>query len=278
VVAESVSNMPRIIDHLPERMTFFDPEERPGKIILAGGEILLEAVREPVLYAGIERLKAKYKGNGGIRVVVQTTGDLLTPKIALELKQLGVDTVSVSGIDAFHAGLETVEAQQALEAKATGILQDAGLDYNSFGAQPDQWIGKLWPRGRAFENNLSTATLADNFCNQWSGGLNFLESRKAGGEVSIDPQGNLYPCCIKTKLPVGNLLTQRLEEILESKRGNPVYEAISKGQPQLMGLSHGWSEEKFLEKSRRGDYANLCIGCDAFHEEVLAKPALVQLS
>lgn len=278
VASESVSNMPRIIDHLPERMTYFDPEERPGKIILAGGEILLEAVREPVLYAGIERLRAKYRDQGGLRIIVQTTGDLVTPKIASELKQLRVDNVSVSGIDAFHAGLETVEAQQALERKATGILRDAGLECNSFGAQPEQWIGKLWPRGRAFANQLSTATMADNFCNQWSGGLNFLESRKAGGEVSIDPQGNVYPCCVKTKLPVGNLLTQTLEEILESKRGNPVYEAISKGQPQLMGLSHGWSEEKFLEKSRVGDYANLCIGCDAFHDEVLAKTELVQLS
>ena len=278
VVAESVANTTTIIDHFPDRMTFEDPEEKPGMVILAGGEILLEAVREAVLYAGIERLQTKYRNQGGVRIIVQTTGDLLTPKIARELRALGVARVSVSGIDGFHAGLETIEAQQALQRKCLKILEDAGQDSHFFGATPDQWIGKLWPRGRAFSNGLSTATLADNFCNQWSGGLNFLETRKKGGEVSVDPQGNVYPCCIKTKAPLGNLLDQPLEQILASKRGNPVYEAISAGRPEQMGLEHGWSVEKFLEKSKVGDYQNLCIGCDAFHDEVLLKAPLVQLS
>lgn len=278
VVAESVANMPRIIDHFPERMTFFDPEEKPGMVILAGGEILLEAVREPVLYAGIERIQARYRDRGGVRVIVQTTGDLLTPKIARELKALGVAKVSISGIDGFHAGLETVEAQAALQQKCAQILDEAGQESHFFGATPDQWIGKLWPRGRAWKNGLSRATLADNFCNQWSGGLNFLETRKKGGEVSVDPQGNVYPCCIKTKAPLGNLLEQSLEAILDSKRGNPVYEAISAGQPERMGIEHGWSPEYFVERSKVGDYQNLCVGCDAFHDEVLTKAALVQLS
>jgi len=34
---------------------------------------------------------------------------------------------------------------------------DAGVYYHYFGATPDSWIGPLWPRGRAFENDLSTA-------------------------------------------------------------------------------------------------------------------------
>jgi hypothetical protein len=41
-----------------------------------------------------------------------------------------------------------------------------------------------------------------------------------------------------------------------------------------MGISHGWSVEKFLDAStlRHPDgriYRNLCLGCDRFHEEVL---------
>ena len=40
------------------------------------------------------------------------------------------------------------------------------------------------------------------------------------------------------------------------------------------GLAYGWSEEKFIAKSKtltpQGQpYENLCIGCDAFHQEVL---------
>lgn len=282
VVAESIENTPRIIANLPERLTYFDPGEMPGKVILAGGEILLEAVREPVLYRGIELLQSRYKSQG-VRIIIQTTGDLLTARIVDDLKSLGVDTISVSGIDSFHAGLETESAREALVTKCRGLVEASGLRFSSFGATPDQWIGKLWPRGRAWQNSLSTATLADNFCNQWSGGLNFLETHKAGGEVSIDPQGNVFPCCIKTKAPIGNLLEQPLEAILASKRNNPVYEAISAGHPERMGLEHGWTVEKFLEKSTacRPDgsvYQNLCIGCDAFHDEVLSPPPLVQLS
>jgi hypothetical protein len=182
-----------------------------------------------------------------------------------------------------------------MEQKCRKILEGAGFQardetdetegsfFHFFGATPDKWIGKLWPRGRAWRNGLSSATLSDNFCNQWSGGLNFLEYKYSGSEVSIDPQGNVFPCCVKTKTPVGNLLQQNLESILDSRRGHPTYEAISMGHPERMGITQGWTVEKFLEKStiRREDgtlYQNLCIGCDAFHDEVLNQGPLIQLS
>src|SRR5262249_42601396 len=141
------------------------------------------------------------------------------------------------------------------------------------------WIGRLWPRGRAFANELSAATIEDNFCNRWSGGLNFLQYRQAGSEGSIDPAGNVFPCCIKTRRPIGSLLHTRLEAILDSRIGNPVYEAISMGHPERMGISQGWSVEHFLQKSAvrlpsGRTYRNLCIGCDHFHDEVLS-PELI---
>jgi len=121
-----------------------------------------------------------------------------------------------------------------------------------------------------------TATLADNFCNGWSGGLNFLQYRHRGSEVSVEPGGNVYPCCMKTVLPIGNLLEEKLEAILDRLIGNPVYEAISMGHPERMGISHGWSVERFLERSKvtlasGRTYQNLCVGCDAFHREVLGR-------
>ena len=85
------------------------------------------------------------------------------------------------------------------------------------------------------QNDLSTATLSDNFCNGWSGGLNFLQFEYSGSEVSIDPEGNVYPCCIKTRKEVGNILDQELEQMLRGLIGNPVYEAISMGHPERMG-------------------------------------------
>ena len=300
VAAQSRANFARIIANFPERMVYRDRTgvEKPGTIILAGGEVLLDPVREPVLYPALELLFDRYGGQTNL--VVQTTGDLVTEKIVRELIDRQVSVISVSGVDHYHAGLEEVAAQTALRDKLTAIFEGLGLRYvttreqeegghapgpryHFFGATPDMWIGKLWPRGRAWQNGLSTAEIADNFCNRWSGGLGFLDYGLEGSEVSVDPHGNVYPCCLKTRLAVGSLLEEPLEAILRRRASDPVYQAISAGQPQRMGLTHGWTEEHFLEMSKTTTpdgrpYANLCIGCDRFHQEVLeANPPLIAI-
>jgi hypothetical protein len=194
-------------------------------------------------------------------------------------------------MDDYHVGMEGDKKQQ-LADKITGMLLAAGVKdatalgeraergklagplFSMFGATDDSWIGKLWPRGRAWQNNLSKATLADNFCNAWSGGLNFLDHQYAGSEVSIDPSGDVYPCCIKTAHPLGNLVEEPLLEILDDLAGQPALEAINAGKPERMGLTHGWSVSDYIQASSTetpaGDpYSNLCIGCDRFHREVL---------
>lgn len=300
VVNESISNHPRIIDNFPDRMTYLDlndcnpatgkPTEKIGRVILAGGEILLDAVREPVLYSSLNRLHRKY--NGEAQLIVQTTGDLVNERIVDELLDHHVWQISVSGIDQHHQGMETKELQEKLVGKLTRIFESRGMKhyplvgehagrasmderyFSFFGATEEMWIGPLWPRGRAQMNELSKATLRDNFCNRWSGALNFLQYRHNGSEVSVEPNGNVYPCCIKTKAPIGNLLGEKLETILEQLIGNPVYEALSMGRPERMGIAHGWTVERFIEASTiklpsGKTYQNLCLGCDAFHEQVL---------
>jgi hypothetical protein len=227
-----------------------------------------------------------------VNVVVQTTGDILTDAIVGNLLARGVWMISVASIDDFHVGLAGEEKQQAFVDRLSAMFERHGMRrsglsaatrnwheepgpvYSFFGAQPDSWIGKLWPRGRAWQNGLSTATLADNFCNRWSGGLNFLRHAYNGSEVSVEPDGSVYPCCIKTRLPIGNLVDEDLIAILDSLAGEPAFEAITMGHPERMGLAYGWSEARFLAASRTtqpkgGAYQNLCIGCDRFHEQVL---------
>src|ERR1700732_2024313 len=74
VVRESRQHVPRIIANFPDRFTYRDLNdadekgkfrEKRGRVILAGGEILLEAVRETVLYPALEQLTRKYQDNGG---------------------------------------------------------------------------------------------------------------------------------------------------------------------------------------------------------------------
>lgn len=303
VVDESVANFPRIIANLPEAMTYLDLKaplagggyrEKVGRIILAGGEVLVDPVRERVLYPAMERLQEKY-GAGGVKVIIQTTGDLVTEEIIDDLLRRGAWMISISGMDDFHVGLEG-KKRLPLIAQLKRWFAKAGVNpsgwqadnsdnlswsdedgplYHFFGATPDEWIGKLWPRGRAFENGLSSAGITDNFCAEWAGARNFLNHRYSGSEVSIDPNGDVFPCCMKTKLPIGNLTEERLLDILDSLAGHPVYEALAAGRPDRMGLSHGWDVPKFLEACETttpsGEpYRNYCIGCDKFHDAVLA--------
>jgi Radical SAM superfamily/Iron-sulfur cluster-binding domain len=295
VVAMARGNVPRIIANLPEAMRYIDleggHEERTGRIILAGGEVLMDPVREEVLYPAIEALSAKYKHAGGVKLVVQTTGDLVTEAIIEELLARGVWMISVAGMDDFHVGLEGARRGPLIDGlthwfEAAGMSasgsrtgtgnwrHEEGPVYSFFGATPQSWIGKLWPRGRAWKNGLSTATIADNFCARWSGGLNFLNHRLSGSEVAIEPTGDVYPCCLKTKHPLGNLTEERLIDIIESVAAHPAFQAINLGRPDQMGLTLGWSVDRFVRRSEtrtpKGDvYRNLCIGCDAFHREVL---------
>lgn len=158
---------------------------------------------------------------------------------------------------------------------------EKGPVYSFFGATPDAWIGKLWPSGRAWTNGLSRATFKDNFCNNWSGGLNFLNLGYSGSEVAVDPDGNLFPCCRKTRVPYGSLQEESLVEILRSLVGRPEFEALAMGHPERMGLVHGVELDRFIGLSRLRNpqgkvYANPCIGCDRVHERFLA-PVLDEL-
>ena len=300
VVTEAETSFRAIISNLPAQMSYLDAADglarKRGRIILAGGEILLEPVRKTVLYPALDLLYDKYKDQGGVELIVQTTGDILSTQIVEDLVKYHVNVISISGIDEFHQGLEEESDREALRVKITAMCDANGVHhfplnagqrpfepgpyFHFFGATKGSWIGKIWPRGRAHQNELSTATLADNFCNAWSGGLNFLDTAHGGSEVSIEPNGNVYPCCMKTKKAIGNLLTESLDSILARRRGDPVYEAISMGHPERMGIGHGWSVEKFYEASTTTlpsgtSYQNLCIGCDKFHDEVLGTGGLL---
>lgn len=300
-ITRAESSFPLIIDNFPETMEYVDLEQqlpdgsfahKIGRIILSGGEVLLDPVRTNILYPVLTRINERYRGGSGCKLVIQTSGDLLTPGIVSELLERNAWMISVSSMDDFHAR-SNKESSEAFRERLTRMFEDVGMRlsgleatqrkwtdeegpvYSFFGASPEAWIGKLWPSGRAWRNGLSTAKFKDNFCNNWSGALNFLNIGFSGSEVAVDPEGNLYPCCRKTRLPYGNLTEEPMLEILQSLVGQPEFEALSMGHPERMGLIHGVTLEEFIEMSRieiNGNevYVNRCIGCDRIHEQFLA--------
>lgn len=295
VVAEGERAFERIVRNLPDDFSYLHPlsdgrsERRTGRIILAGGEVLVDPVRTRVLYPALEAIQEKYAGK--VRVSVQTTGDLVTPEILGDLKSRGVWMVAISGMDDFHVGLEGDKrlglqseldtmfaakgfSQVSLSTRRRDYTTEAGPFYLYFGADPNSWIGELWPRGRAWTNGLSKASMDTNFCARQSGAKGFLNAGALGSEISIEPNGDIYPCCLKTREPLGNLTEERLNDILASLRGHPVFEALNRGDPEHMGETLGWDAARMRAEAKtttpQGEaYANLCIACDRFHDAVL---------
>jgi MoaA/NifB/PqqE/SkfB family radical SAM enzyme len=170
LTAAAKRNFPRIIANLPKDMRYLDrdrpspeggPVERIGRIIVSGGEVLIDPVREEILYPALEALRAKYADAGGVKLVVQTTGDLLTERIIAELIGLEIHMISVAGIDDYHVGMEGAKGER-LKAKLVAWFEAAGIResgakagerrlvedeegplYSFFGATRGSWIGKL---------------------------------------------------------------------------------------------------------------------------------------
>lgn len=296
VVDEGRGAYRSIIANLPDDMSFLDANgaRRRSTLIMAGGELLIDGVREELFYPALEEIRRRW-GDRAPRISIQTMGDVLSSSHIQDMLSRGVRTIAVASIDDFHIGMEgdkkfaLMERVRAMMApfgareidlggardprlKAPSVRpaeNDEGPFFLFFGAQPELWIGELWPRGRAWTNGLSNATYETNFCARWSGGKNFLNYGHAGSEVAIEPDGSVYPCCLKTKTPLGSLAEEPLADILDSLKGHPAFEAINAGDPEAMGLSAGWSRDDYRAASAVTDptgrrFANVCIGCDAY--------------
>jgi MoaA/NifB/PqqE/SkfB family radical SAM enzyme len=302
VVGEGVAAYQKVIANLPDDLTWLNPEtgqRERSLLVMAGGELLIDGVREELFYPALDALHAKH-GEGLPKISIQTTGDILTEDILDDCLSRGVSSIAIASIDDYHVGMKgekkfkfmekirAMMASRGVKEVSLGGENDARLKapnldnkisesdptFLFFGAQPDLWIGELWPRGRAFTNGLSDADYKINFCARWSGGKDFLKIGDAGSEISIEPNGNIYPCCLKTKKPLGNLTEEPLSQILESVASLPAIQAINQGRPDQMGREAGWDAQIFRQKSAQKDgkgrmVENMCLGCDVFFQEVL---------
>ena len=304
VVAEGQTAYQAVIDNLPDNMSWLN--ENTGQrertlLVLAGGELLIDGVREELFYPALDAIQARW-GDNAPKISIQTTGDVLTPQILDECLSRGVESIAIASIDDYHVGMQgekkfkfmddirTLMSSRGVREVSLGGEKSARLKapdlsrqpkpgeptFLFFGAQADLWIGELWPRGRAWTNGLSNAGYDVNFCARWSGAKNFLKIGEAGSEVAIEPDGAIYPCCLKTKAPLGSLTEERLEDILASVAALPAIQALNQGDPERMGEHDGIARADFQKLSIAKDgkdreVANLCLGCDRYFEATLGK-------
>jgi len=247
------------VAHLPE------PGEIPlGRIILSGGEVL---VWPELLFGALESLHARY--GAGVSLWVQTNGDLLDAAMLDELLARRVRRIDVSSMDQFHPKSTLARRDDLLQLFQSRGMQpaeatDASSDRPAFafwGATEDQWIGPLWPRGRARQLGLSAAGPEHDFCGGWSGAKGFLDYREEGSEVNVQ-LADVYPCCPMTCRPIGNLLTEPLLAMLDRCRRHPAFRALNEGCPEKMGEYLGLTEEFGRQRTR--ELGNHCLWCDEF--------------
>lgn len=298
VVAEGQRAYEAILANLPDDMSWVDAEgaRHPTTLILAGGELLIDGVREELFYPVLDAIARRWPANPP-RISIQTTGDIMTAEHVDAMLARRVSAIAIASIDDYHVGMKgerkfrfmqevrALMASRGVQEVAIGGAKDARLKspgatvrpeagvptFLFFGAQPDLWIGELWPRGRAWANGLTNADYSVNFCARWSGARNFLKLGEAGSEIALEPDGSLYPCCLKTKAPLGSLAEERLEDILASVATLPAIQALNAGDPEGMGPSREEFRAKAVATDGKGrQVANVCLGCDRYFEDHLS--------
>lgn len=247
---------------------FPDPQRvEVDKLMLSGGEVL---VWPELLFHTLAALTSRYGRRP--ELMIQTNGDLLDEAMLVRLLDHHVSRVSVASQDDFHlprsrerrAYLEAMFVAHGLEGTSWPEYRPPEVrkpSYSFWGATPDMWIGKLWPRGRARHYGLSKAGPEDNFCGNWSGAKDFLNYHDKSCQVSLQ-LGDVYPCCPMTCRPIGSVLEENLIDMLDRCARHPVYRALNEGRPEKMGEYLGLTEAYGRERSAA--LGNHCLWCDEF--------------
>lgn len=250
-----------IVENLPETV---------NRVILGGGETL---VVESLLYKALDMLCEKF--GDGAKLMIQTNGDLLNERTVDELLARRICRFDVSSMDDFHRNRRTRdELARVFESNGVQFLEFPNFTdeegniphaaYSFWGSTPDLWLGGIWPRGRALANNVWTKDPAHNFCGIWSGAAGFLDNGTPQQEVNIR-LNQVFPCCPATLVSLGDVTEEPLLDILDRYRGDPVFEALNRGEPECMGISQGLSVE--FAKTRIRHLGSCCLWCDEFFEK-----------
>lgn len=269
-----------VIENLPRRINC--------NIILSGGEVLQPDNRELLFHVAGQLLK-KY---GRRPLAIQTNGDFLDPAAVRECLNAGITHFSIASMDVHHP--ERFASLKAKESYFRNLLKNMGFaelptvkrlspetaelngriseflrvvapelemrpNFAIWGANEEIWLGGNWARGRALENGLVFDEPNHNFCNIWSGGLNFLRSGSPRQEVAVQLSW-LYPCCPTTRVAIADLREEPLITGLKRASRHPIFNAINNGKPWLGASEFGISTTNARNRFR--ELNNSCRLCD----------------
>ncbi len=248
-----------VIEHLPEA----------GRLILSGGEPLTEPeILQRILLA------AGRKYGAGFPLALQTNGDLLDEASLSRLLDSGVQHISIASQDAYHARRNGQRERLATLLTASGLIEVEVGDpenrkpqertFSFWGATPDLWLGGLWARGRALRNGIGRDDPEHNVCARWSGALGFLDDGSSRQEIAIQLT-SVYACCPGTVESLGDVSQEPLVDILNRHRGDPMWQALNRGDPASMGITAG--VDAAYARRRIRELGNVCLWCDEYFRE-----------
>ena len=203
---------------------------------------------EPLLHPDLPQF-LDVAGQMGFKVILTTNGTLLEDRKELLLSSPAVHKVNIS-LHAFEANDLSVPFETYV---------DGCLDYGKAAEGNKLTVFRLWNSGgEDKQNGLLLQKLEEVFPKPWK------DSRKGtqlAPKVYLEPgekfdwpdlsapeeegpyfcyglrdqigilwDGTVVPCCLDHEgdIPLGNILTQTMEEILESDRAKAIYEGFSK--------------------------------------------------
>lgn len=203
---------------------------------------------EPLLHPELPRF-LELAGEMGIKVIITTNGTLLEERKALLLSSPAVHKVNIS-LHAFEANDLSVPFETYV---------DGCLDYGKAAQGQKLTVFRLWNSGgEEKQNGLLLQKLEEAFPKPWKDGRKgiqiapkvYLEPGEKFDWPDLDApeeegpyfcyglrdqigvlwDGTVVPCCLDHEgdIPLGNLLTESMDEILESARAKAIYEGFSK--------------------------------------------------
>ena len=203
---------------------------------------------EPLLHPDLPRF-LELAGQNGFKVILTTNGTMLEKRKELLLSSPAVHKVNIS-LHAFEAN----DLSVPFEAYVDGCL-----NYGKAAEGNKLTVFRLWNSGgEDKQNGLLLQRLEAVFPKPWKDGRKgtqlapkvYLEPGEKfdwpdlsapeeegpyfcyglRDQIGILWDGTVVPCCLDHEgdIPLGNILTQTMEEILESDRAKAIYDGFSK--------------------------------------------------
>ena len=222
------------------------------EISLTGGEIItmrknLDSYLE---HLQKENKKRKKERKGRIKVELQTNGfwatsKKRTEKTLVELASKGVNSLDITSNDMYHweQGLDPGNIERIKKCLDTTEILEKYLIRGS--TEED-----VYPIGRAKENGFDTSTYNHDF-DYCSKGLDKYD-------LTIHPQGEVYLCCLGLLKLKGNVINEKLVEIVRRARKDPMIKKITEYGIEEIALKAGWDDEEIEEVVNKSGNCGLC--------------------